>query len=185
MSTIPQIRTVALCLALFAASLLAAPAHAAEFRAGAFAQPISPTKFPAPVNGNMKGAFATEVHDPMQARCLALHDGTIELVFCIVDACAIPREICEKTKEIASQKTGIPVDRILISATHTHSAAALTPAFQSDPDPDYIGRIPRTHRAGHHAGARQSGAGRDRLGAGERSGAGLQPPLARQAGRFV
>src|SRR6476646_9943099 len=83
-------------------------AHGAEFRAGAFAQPITPTKFPAPVNGNMKGAFAKDVHDPMHARCLALFDGKTELVFCIVDTCAIPRDVCEKTKEIASQKTGIP-----------------------------------------------------------------------------
>lgn len=143
MSTIQRVGYLALSLVLLLApSWLASPAQAADFRAGAFAQPISPTRFPAPVNGSMKGAFAADVHDPMQARCLALHDGKMELVFCIVDACAIPREICEKTKEIASKLTGIPVAQILISATHTHSAAALTPAFQSDPDPEYVAGLP-------------------------------------------
>jgi hypothetical protein len=142
MKTVLLLRGVILSVAIAAFAAIAGPAPAAEFRAGAFAQPISPTKFPAPVNGNMKGAFATEVHDPMQARCLALSDGKTGLIFCIVDACAIPREICEKTKELASQKTGIPADQILISATHTHSAAALTPAFQSDPDPEYIAALP-------------------------------------------
>jgi hypothetical protein len=108
------------------------------FRAGAYAQDISPTKFPAPVNGGMKGGFAQGITDPMHARCLALHDGKRALVFAIVDACLLPREIAEEAKEIASRETGLPKTQILVSATHTHSAAALTPAFQSDPDPEYV-----------------------------------------------
>jgi hypothetical protein len=108
------------------------------FRAGAHAEDISPTKFPAPVNGGMKGAFATGIHDPMLARCLALHDGRQALVLVTVDACLLPREITEEARRIASQATGIPGSQILMAATHTHSAAALTPAFQSDPDPEYV-----------------------------------------------
>lgn len=114
----------------------------AEFRAGAFAQDISPTNLPSPVNGNMKGAFAESIHDPMHARCLALTDGKHEIIFCVVDACMIPREICEKAKAIAAQKTGVPASHFLISATHTHSAATLAGVFQSDPDPDYIAAVP-------------------------------------------
>lgn len=108
------------------------------FRAGAYAQDISPVKFPAPINGSMKGGFAQGIHDPMYARCLALHDGRNALVFAVVDACLLPREIAEEAKEIASRETGVPKIQMLVSATHTHSAAALTPAFQSDPDPDYV-----------------------------------------------
>lgn len=128
---------------LFASLLFvfAATAHA-EFKAGAFAQDISPTKFPTPVNGNMKVVMATSIHDPMNARCLALHDGKRALVYCVVDACAIPREVCEEAKDIAAKETGIPREYILISATHTHSAGALTPAFQSDPDPEYVKTVP-------------------------------------------
>jgi hypothetical protein len=74
----------------------------------------------------------------MHARCLALHDGKNALVFAIVDACLLPREIAEEAKEIASRETGVPKTQMLVSATHTHSAAALTPAFQSDPDPEYV-----------------------------------------------
>ena len=80
----------------------------AEFRAGAFAQDISPVKFPAPVNGNMKGGFAGGIHDPMHARCLAISNGSHEIIFCVVDACLCPREIMERAKQIVSQKTGSP-----------------------------------------------------------------------------
>ena len=112
------------------------------FKAGAFAQDISPTKFPAPINGNMKGAFADSIHDPMHARCLALSNGRHEIIFCVLDACLVPREIMEKAKQIASEKTGVPTSHMLMSATHTHSAAAMTPAFQSDPDPEYVTTVP-------------------------------------------
>jgi neutral ceramidase len=109
----------------------------AEFRAGAFAQDISPIVFPTPVNGGMKGAFAKEISDPMHARCLALHDGKRALIYVVVDACMISREICEEAKTLASKETGIPSAHILISATHTHTAATMASVFQSDADPEY------------------------------------------------
>lgn len=136
-----MVRTLGCALAML--WLSPAPLLAADgFRAGAFAQDISPTKFPTPVNGSMKGSFAKGIHDPMQARCLALQDGKGALVFCIVDACMIPRDICEASKQIAAAKTGIPKEHILISATHTHSAATLASVFQSDPDPEYLKGVP-------------------------------------------
>ncbi len=115
---------------------------AAEFRAGAHAEPITPEKFPIPVNGNMKGGFANSVHDPLHARCFALHDGQHELIFCVVDSCMISRETCERAKELASKETGVPTSHLLISATHTHSAATMVPVFQSDPDPAYLAELP-------------------------------------------
>jgi predicted secreted protein len=117
------------------------PLHAA-FRAGAYAQDISPAVFPAPVNGSMKGNFAKSVHDPMHARVLALHDGTRALVFCVVDACMLPREVALEAKRLVQAETGVRPQDILISATHTHSAATLSPVFQSDPDPAYVRTVP-------------------------------------------
>ena len=128
-------------IVILSAVFLAANALA-EFRAGAFAQDISPTKFPAPVNGNMKGGFADSIHDPMHARCLAISNGSHEIIFCVIDACLCPREIMEKAKEIAAKQTGVPASHMCMSATHTHSAAAMTPAFQSDPDPEYVAALP-------------------------------------------
>jgi hypothetical protein len=49
----------------------------------------------------------------------------------------LPRELLDKAKEVAREKTGIPTDRILISSTHTHSAPAAMGALGTDPDPDY------------------------------------------------
>ncbi len=123
------------------------PARAASpaaLRAGAFAHDITPTpaQLPSPINGGMKGAFSRTVTDPMHARSFALQSGATTLVFCVVDACMIPREICESAKAIASRATGIPASHLLISATHSHSCATLTPVFQSNADPVYLANLP-------------------------------------------
>lgn len=134
-------KLVLLSILALGVALVSGRAEPGEMKAGAHAQPISPTKFPAPVNGGMKGVLATSVHDHMHARSVALQDGTHSVILCVVDACMIPRDICEQAKEIASEKTGVPRTNMLISATHTHSAATLSPVFQSDPDPEYLATV--------------------------------------------
>ena len=131
-----------LILLLLASALTGGLVSAGELKAGAHAQPISPAKFPSPVNGSMKGNFADSVHDHMHARCLALDDGKNPLILCVVDACMVPRDICEQAKAIVAEKTGVPQSNMLISATHTHSAATMTPVFQSDADPEYVAAVP-------------------------------------------
>lgn len=139
-----------LCLALLCAHAAFAQS---PFRAGAATQDISPTKFPTPVNGSLKGHFAQGITDPLLARCLALSDGRKEIIFCVVDACMIPREICEEAKAMAARETGVPAGQMLISATHTHSAATLAGVFQSDPDAEHVatvaGRIAQGMIAAH------------------------------------
>ncbi len=39
---------------------------------------------------------------------------------------------------MAHSHTGIPLEHMLISATHTHSAPTAGPVFQSEPDADYL-----------------------------------------------
>ena len=133
------LRSLLLVCSLTSALFAASPAG---LRAGAYAEDITPKTFPSPVNGSMKGNFATTVTDPMHARAFALHDGKTELILCVVDSCMIPREVCEAAKAIAAKQTGVPAANILISATHSHSCAAMTPVFQSDPDPAYVAGLP-------------------------------------------
>lgn len=109
-----------------------------QLRAGAYAQDITPEKFPISVNGGFQDRQATRAHDPLHARCLVLDDGRTALVLAVVDSCMIPRDILDNAKAIASKKTGIPASHMLISATHTHSAPTVAGVFQSEPDPDYV-----------------------------------------------
>lgn len=107
------------------------------FRAGAFAMDITPLKLPISVNGNMSDVQASAVHDRLHARCLVLDDGKMQVALAVCDSCMIPREVLDDAKAQAARLTGIPPERMLISATHTHTAPTVTGVFQSEPDKDY------------------------------------------------
>ncbi len=116
----------------------AAPEKApAEFRAGTALVDITPTKFPVIVNGGFLEGTAKGVVDPLHARALVLSDGKTTLAIVVVDSCMLPRELLDRAKELASKATGIPTDKMLISATHTHTAPSAMGALGSRPDPDY------------------------------------------------
>lgn len=107
-------------------------------RVGAHAMDVTPLKFPISVNGNMQDAPASKAHDQLQARCLVLDDGETKIAIAVVDSCMIPRELFEDAKRQANKLTGIPINRMLMSATHAHSCPAVTGVFQVEPDVDYI-----------------------------------------------
>ncbi len=54
----------------------------------------------------------------------------------------MPRELIDRAKAIAQEKTGIPVDRMLVSATHTHSAPSVMGALGTPPDVGYAATLP-------------------------------------------
>jgi|GEM_PF-3813959 len=86
-------------------------------RAGAQAIDVSPRTFPVLINGGFLQNSATRVNDPLFARCLVLDDGTTRLAIVIVDSCMMPRELLDRAKEMAREKTGIATDRMLIAAS--------------------------------------------------------------------
>jgi hypothetical protein len=126
----------------------AAEEKARVFRAGAYAQDITPTKLPVSVNGGFSDRIAKTVHDRLHARCLVLDDGTTRLAIVICDSCMIPREIIDRARELAEKATGIPAGNMLISATHTHTAPTVAGVFQSEPNSDYAEELPGMIAAG-------------------------------------
>lgn len=127
---------VLLTVSLIAPCLLAAPANIRQLRVGAAASNISPW-LGVSINGGFGDHKATNIHDELHARCLVLDDGETRIGIVVVDSCMVPREIFDDAKRMIEKETGLPADHLLMSATHTHSAAAATPIFQSDPDPEY------------------------------------------------
>jgi neutral ceramidase len=112
------------------------------FRAGAYAIDITPLELPVLVNGGVRERTANEVHDPLHARCLVLDDGTVQLAIAVVDSCLIPRSLLDKAKALAQKDTGISTERILISATHTHSAPSVFACLGTDCDEKYAKWLP-------------------------------------------
>jgi hypothetical protein len=85
---------------------------------------------------------ASKVYDPLDARCLVLDDGTNRIAIAVVDTCMMPRELIDSAKELASRQTGISADRMLVSATHTHSAPSAMGCLGSRADTNYARFLP-------------------------------------------
>ncbi|MDC0267754.1 hypothetical protein OAK97_00430, partial [bacterium] len=117
--------------------------HAASpFMAGASAVEISPAQWPVRVNGGFTERSADRVVDPLQAKALVMEHRGVRVAFCVVDTCMIPRALIDKAKTLASKATGIPAKRMLVSATHTHSAPSSMGCLGSRPDPRYLATLP-------------------------------------------
>jgi neutral ceramidase len=103
--------------------LSAQTAGARVFRAGAATSNITP-----PIGSPIVGGFvpypATHVHDELHARCLVLDDGATKLVFVVCDLLGIDRQVSDEARAAIRKDLGITPENVLISATHTHSAAS-------------------------------------------------------------
>ena len=119
----------------------ASAAETAGLRAGAAAVNITPS-LGAPINGGLGPGKAAHVHDELFAKGLVLEAGTNRLAFVVVDSCLIDREVFDAGKRLAQQHTGIPMEHILISCTHTHSAGAVVGVHLCEPDPAYRAWLP-------------------------------------------
>jgi hypothetical protein len=107
------------------------------FRAGAALSVITP-KIGSSINGNFQDGKVENIHDDTHARGLVLDDGETKVAFVTLDLCMAYRETMDKAKIRAHEFTSIPVENMLISATHTHSGGTACSVFQSDPDPAYL-----------------------------------------------
>ena len=115
------------CLLLVLAPVVAVraadrPASKPVLRGGAAAVDITPKVFPLNTPGGFSERMTTSAHDPLHARALVLDDGETTLAMVVVDSLGVSPETIDEAKAIASRETGIPVDRMFLCSTHTHSA---------------------------------------------------------------
>lgn len=102
-----------------------------EFLLGYARTNISP-KEPCPLSGfgSGKNRISARVMDELYFSCIALTDweGSTALV-CSIDHQRPQEEVIRELRDAMTEATGIPGDRILISATHTHSTPDLYMTF--------------------------------------------------------
>lgn len=121
--------------------LCALELRAGPLRAGAAAIDITPTNLPIRTAGNLTLTVVSNIRDSLHARALVLDDGAMRLAICVVDTCMIAREDLDKAKAIASRATEIPIEQILISSTHSHTAPASYGCHGNDAEPEYLAWI--------------------------------------------
>ena len=107
---------------LFVTLLLLTSTAWAEFRAGAAKVDITPKLWPVQMVGSFHERLADKAHDPLHARAIVCDDGETRLAIVIVDNCLVGRNYLVRTKALAAKRTKVRADRILVAATHTHTA---------------------------------------------------------------
>lgn len=130
--------SASLCLMIVAVFLsLTGTAQDRVFRAGAAKSNITP-KIGTSINGGFQDGTVAHIHDDTYAKGIVLDDGETRLAIVVSDLCMVSRETLDEAKKRASQVTKIPVENMMMSATHTHSGGTACGVFQSEPDEDYL-----------------------------------------------
>ena len=105
---------------------------------GAAVVDVTPATLPVIVNGGMTARTTDQITTRLKARAIAVADASTTIVIVVVDSCMMPRPLLDDAKQLASRRTGIPTDHMLISATHTHTAGSCMGALGTPADENYV-----------------------------------------------
>ena len=73
------------------------------------------------IRGYFKKRFAEAILDDLQANALALQCGDVKTLLISIDHCGMAQEISDRCRKAASDASGVPMENIILSATHTHT----------------------------------------------------------------
>ena len=110
----------------------------AALRAGAAVVDATPRQLPVLVNGGMFTRSADKVRTPIRCRALVLDDGRERVAIVVADSCMMPRALLDEAKQSAAGRTKIRPDRMLIAATHSHSAPSAFACLGTEADAAYV-----------------------------------------------
>ena len=91
------------------------------FRAGFAERDVSPQVGDEAPGGYGKARHKA-FHDPCKARAAVFDDGTAPVVIVGVDALLVRKPTVAEARRRITERTGIPGERVLIAASHSHSA---------------------------------------------------------------
>ncbi|HYG76634.1 MAG TPA: neutral/alkaline non-lysosomal ceramidase N-terminal domain-containing protein [Planctomycetota bacterium] len=106
------------------AVLLSCALHAVEFSVGAAAVKITPPQG-TPLAGFYAMRPSTGVLDDIYSKAMVIEQDGAKVAIVSLDMCYTTRPIILNARKLIAEKTGIPAERVLISATHTHTGPAL------------------------------------------------------------
>jgi hypothetical protein len=122
-------------------SVCAAADPSTSLRAGAAAVDVTPQEFPLNMPGGFSENLAQSAHDPLHARCLALNVGQTTIAMVVLDSLGASPDVLEEAKTLAAQETSIPIDKMLICSTHTHSGPPSSGGREGSPEFAYRKRL--------------------------------------------
>ena len=77
------------------------------------------------IRGYYKVRLAEAILDDLEINALALELGDTKTLLLSIDHCGMAQEISVKFRQAASESSGVPMENIIIAATHTHTGPAI------------------------------------------------------------
>lgn len=111
-------------------------------RAGFYRSNINPPLGIA-IPGYFKPRFAEGILDDLEVCTLALEYGETKTLLITVDHCGIVQEVSDYFRRGASEATGVPMENIIICATHSHTAAAVALNTDNELTKEYTALVAR------------------------------------------
>jgi len=118
----PWATTIGACLLVLLSSVTSI--SAGEIRVGTAAVKITPA-LGTPMAGYYSARGSEGVLDDLYAKATVLDDGKTKVALVTCDLIGLPRPVVVEARRIIAEKTGIPADNAMISATHTHTGPAV------------------------------------------------------------
>ncbi len=123
----------ATCSAILACLLLPVLAHGAELQVGAASVDITPPKAVA-LWGQFGLRLSTKPATPLTANVVALRSGEEQTTFVSMDLLQVPEVFGRAIRDaVAKKDASIDVEKIVLTATHTHTAPVLVPGTPGIP----------------------------------------------------
>ncbi len=142
--SLPCVRWFPLAILLSTCLLPCLPLHGAELQVGAASVDITPEKAVA-LWGQFGLRLSTEPDTPLTANVVALRSGDETTTFVSLDLLQLPdpfvKAICDA---VAKKDPSIDVTRIMLTATHTHTAPVLRPGTPGIPVNDQTMTVEET-----------------------------------------
>lgn len=131
------------------ACLLVGSALSADLQVGSNVTRITPPHG-VPMAGYYHIRLNEGTHDELFARSLVFSDGSTRAAVVSCDLISMPRDIATEARSLIEQRTGIPADHVMVSATHTHTGPVMAPDGLSrargrpmELGMDYLQRLPK------------------------------------------
>ena len=97
----------------------------------------------APIDGYTFQRYSEGVLDPIEINTVAFSDGERRAILVVIDVMLVGNKHADKLRVAINERTGVPVDSIYITATHTHTAPSSPKASDDDIATEYYTAMQR------------------------------------------
>lgn len=95
--------------------------------------------------GSLRARKSTTITTPLYAKAVVFNNDKTSLAIISVDVCVLGKEFVDAATAIIKERTGIPPQNVMVTASHTHAGPYTSPVFgkPEDHDPNYLALLPR------------------------------------------